>query len=133
MRAAIRSRDEIGSLAEGFNEMVANIQAHEKELEGYRKNLEGLVEQRTAQLTETNIQLQSELSERLRAEKALGESEFLYRTIFETTGNANLIVGAGDIVIMVNTAFEKLRTHAGRDSREKRNGRNSSLRTSWIK
>ena len=108
LRAAIRSRDEIGSLAEGFNEMVANIQTHEKELEGYRKNLEGLVEKRTAQLTETNIQLQSELSERLRAENALAESEFLYRTIFETTGNANLIVGAGEVVIMVNTAFEKL-------------------------
>ena len=108
LRAEIRSMDEIGSLAEGFNEMVANIQAHEKELEGYRRNLEGLVEKRTAQLTETNIRLQSELSERLRAEKALAESEFLYRTIFETTGNANLIVGVGDIVIMVNTAFEKL-------------------------
>ena len=108
VRAAIRSRDEIGSLAEGFNEMVANIQVHEKELEGYRKNLEELVRRRTAQLTDMNMQLKNELSVRQRAEKALAESEYLYRTIFETTGNANLIVGADDLVVMVNTAFEKL-------------------------
>jgi len=108
LRAPVRSRDEIGSLAEGFNDMVANIQAHESELKGYRKNLEELVRRRTAQLTDTNMQLQNELSVRRRAEKALAESEYLYRTVFETTGNANLIVGAEDMVIMVNTAFEKL-------------------------
>ena len=108
LRAAVSGRDEIGSLAEGFNEMVANIQARDNELEDYRKNLEELVQKRTIQLTDTNMRLQSELSERQRAEKALAESEYLYRTIFETTGNANLIVGADDVVIMVNTACEKL-------------------------
>jgi len=108
LRAPVRSRDEIGSLAEGFNDMVTNIQAHESELEGYRKNLEELVRRRTAQLTDANMQLQNELVVRQRAERALAESEYLYRTIFETTGNANLIVGSDDVVIMVNTAFEKL-------------------------
>ncbi|MBA4417331.1 MAG: hypothetical protein C0392_05410 [Syntrophus sp. (in: bacteria)] len=108
IRAAINNKDEIGALAEGFNEMVANIQSRDVELEQYRKNLEDLVRKRTSQLSDINKQLHQELTERLKAEKALTESEYQYRTMFETSGNANTMIDADDTVTMVNTAFEKL-------------------------
>jgi PAS domain S-box-containing protein len=108
LRAVVKNSDEIGSLAEGFNQMVANIEARNAELEEYRKNLEDLVRKRTAQLTDANDQLHQELTERLRAEKALVDSEYQYRTMFETSGNANMMTEGDGTIIMVNSTFERL-------------------------
>jgi len=102
------SKDEIGALAEGFNEMLDNIENRDIELAHYRQGLEELVEQRTKELISANEQLQRELAERIRVEKALQESEYRYRTIFETSGNANVIVEENMTISMVNQAFEKL-------------------------
>ncbi len=55
----------------------------EEELRKYRDHLEKLVEERTAELTMVNIQLQEEIEERLRTEGALRESEVRFRTVFE--------------------------------------------------
>lgn len=108
LRAKVGGKDEIGLLAEGFNEMLANIQARDEELEGYRRHLEDLVQDRTVQLREANLRLQKELAERLRIQDALAESEHRYRTIFETTGNASLILEEDTTISLVNTAFEEL-------------------------
>jgi PAS domain S-box-containing protein len=56
----------------------------EEELRTYRDHLEKLVEERTAELTLVNIQLQEEIEERLRTEGALRESEMRFRTVFES-------------------------------------------------
>jgi PAS domain S-box-containing protein len=55
----------------------------EEELRSYRDHLEKLVEERTAELTLLNVQLQEEIEERLRTEGALRESEVRFRTVFE--------------------------------------------------
>ncbi len=55
----------------------------EEELRKYRDHLEKLVEERTAELTLLNVQLQEEIEERLRTESALRESEVRFRTVFE--------------------------------------------------
>lgn len=55
----------------------------EEELKKYRDHLEKLVEERTAELTLVNLQLQEEIQERLRTEGALRESEVRFRTVFE--------------------------------------------------
>ncbi len=114
-RAHIRSGDEVEQLAASFNKMTDKmVESQEEiitaygELELYRKNLEEVVLKRTEQLTTANSQLQQELAERLRVEQALTNSEQRYRAIFETTGNANLLLGEGGVITMVNTAFEKL-------------------------
>jgi len=49
-----------------------------------------------------------DITERKQTEKTLKESEDKYRTIFETTGTATMIVEEDAIISMVNTEFEKI-------------------------
>jgi two-component system nitrogen regulation sensor histidine kinase NtrY len=44
------SRDEIGAIAESFNRMVADLAASKRKIEEYSRNLEGMVQERTAEL-----------------------------------------------------------------------------------
>ncbi|AFY84936.1 PAS domain S-box protein [Oscillatoria acuminata] len=55
----------------------------EAELLEYRQQLEALVERRTAQLQNTNQQLEREIADRIRAEVQLRESETRYRLLAE--------------------------------------------------
>jgi len=48
------------------------------------------------------------ITDRMEAEERLRASEDLYRTIFETTGTATIIVEEDTTVTLVNTEFEKL-------------------------
>jgi len=57
VRAVKVSKDELGSLTDAFNEMLANIQARDQELEGHRTNLEQLVAHRTAALQRRNQEM----------------------------------------------------------------------------
>lgn len=114
-RADVPQDKEVGELAVSFNKMADqmiasrnNIQNAYDELEVYRKDLERLVQQRTAELTAANLHLQQELAERVRAENALIESERRYRVIFETAGNANMIVEEDGTLSMINSAFENI-------------------------
>ncbi len=63
-RVGIRSRDELGLLARGFNEMLEQVQ-HQQEL------LEEEVAKRTRELVETNKRIQQEIVERGIAEGSL--------------------------------------------------------------
>ncbi len=49
-----------------------------------------------------------DISEKKKREKALQESEILYRTIFETTGTAMMIFGEDMRIYLINREFEKL-------------------------
>jgi len=49
-----------------------------------------------------------DITERKRSEEKMLESENLYRTIFETTGTATIIVEEDMTVTLVNTEFEKM-------------------------
>lgn len=54
VRAKQVSKDELGRLTVAFNEMLSGLQARDQELEGHRRNLEKLVEARTAELAKRN-------------------------------------------------------------------------------
>jgi len=80
----------------------------EQALQKAHDELEIRVEERTRQLAKVNEQLRAEIDERKRGEETLRESEGRYRTIFETTGTATVIIEEDTTISLANTEFEKL-------------------------
>jgi PAS domain S-box-containing protein len=56
-RLPVPSRDEVGSMAESFNRMVSELEASRRMIQGYSRNLEGMVEARTAELRASEASL----------------------------------------------------------------------------
>ena len=56
-RLPVHSRDEMGSMAESFNRMVGELEASRRAIEGYSRNLEGMVEARTGELRASQASL----------------------------------------------------------------------------
>ena len=61
-----------------------------------------------AALKSANEQLQQEIGERQKAEEALRQSENTYRTIFESTGTATVILEEDTTISLANARFEGL-------------------------
>ncbi len=76
-------KDEIGQLADVFNEMV-------KKLNELYDNLEKQVRERTAELEKTNKDLGQEITEHMLSKEALLESEKKYKELSITDGLTNL-------------------------------------------
>jgi PAS domain S-box-containing protein len=57
VRLPVPSRDEVGRMAESFNRMVEELETSRREVEGYSRNLEAMVEARTTQLRESQATL----------------------------------------------------------------------------
>ncbi len=77
-------------------------------LQQARNDLEKKVEERTAELTIKNLQLKNVIDRHRQTEDALSESESKYRTIFETTAAATMIVDDDETISLVNSAMEGL-------------------------
>jgi PAS domain S-box-containing protein len=92
VRATKRSEDEIGTLIDGFNDMLRQIQERDAALEAARDGLEKRVEERTGEL-------QMEIVERRKAEQALWESEQLY---------AQIALNASDVLYVIHTDSEQV-------------------------
>lgn len=105
VRAAVKGKDELGAMAEGFNEMLVQVQSRDAELEAYRKNLEELVDRRTRQLQTANEQLRNELTERNKIEEALRKSEEFNRYILETVDEGFIVVDRNYRILSANEAF----------------------------
>ena len=56
-RLPVHSRDEVGAIAESFNRMVGELEASRREIEGYSRNLEAMVEARTGELRASQASL----------------------------------------------------------------------------
>ncbi|HSO73532.1 MAG TPA: PAS domain S-box protein, partial [Blastocatellia bacterium] len=97
IRAVRTSGDELGMLIDGFNEMLTQIQGRDVKLQNARDQLEGRVEERTAQL-------QQEISERKQAEQTLRESEALFRSLAESVSAAIHIYRDGRYVYLNRAA-----------------------------
>jgi PAS domain S-box-containing protein len=57
VRLPVHSRDEVGTMAESFNRMVSELETSRREIEGYSRNLEAMVEARTAELRQSQASL----------------------------------------------------------------------------
>ena len=57
VRLPVPSGDEVGRMAESFNRMVGELEASRREIEGYSRNLEAMVEARTSELRQSQATL----------------------------------------------------------------------------
>ncbi len=66
LRAPMHVPDEIGTLIDGFNVMLQEIQNRDSELEEHRSHLSDMITERTNDLMNTNVLLHKEITERER-------------------------------------------------------------------
>jgi len=69
----VKSRDQLGQMAESFNAMIANLRTARAEVEAQQRTLEERVLQRTSDLQHTLEQLQRSTEERQRLSATLQE------------------------------------------------------------
>jgi len=81
VRAFATSQDEIGALVKGFNDMLAQIERHQRQLNHHRKNLEKTVATRTAELQSALGELEIARNQADAANAA--KSDFLSRMTHE--------------------------------------------------
>ncbi len=103
LRVESYSRDEIGSLIEGFNQMLARMRERDARLEKYRQFLEQQVAERTENLAAANTELQRAIDEATRAKDSaerasLSKSEFLARMSHEIRTPMNGVMGMSELL-----------------------------------
>ncbi|UCH90595.1 MAG: response regulator [Nitrospirota bacterium] len=73
VRAPNKSSNEIGTLIDGFNSMLQEIQDRERELEEHRTQLAQRIAERTTELSDTNAHLQNEIADRERIRQEISD------------------------------------------------------------
>ena len=91
---------DMGELIEDFNRMVGLLATTTVKKEELEKSEE--------ELRDLNTNLRQEITEHKKAVHALRESEDKYRSVFENTGTASIILEEDRMISMANSGFEKL-------------------------
>ncbi len=104
LRVEKQSLDEVGSLFDGFNTMLAEIQKRDDSIAAYRESLEDAIIKRTGELTATNQALEISISDLYVAKKAaevanLAKSQFLANMSHEIRTPMNGIMGMTELLL----------------------------------
>ncbi len=97
IRVEKQSRDEIGALIDGFNEMLSQIQSRDEELEQHRHHLKEEVDLRTSELQQA---LEQAYVMAQHAESAnLAKSSFLANMSHELRTPLNAVIGFSEVLL----------------------------------
>ena len=101
IRATKSGNDEVGSLVDRFNEMLAQIQQRDTALQSAHDQLEVRVDERTKELL-------TQVAERKQAEQSLEERTQFLNSLIENSPIGIAAIDPNQLIQMCNPAFERL-------------------------